>query len=46
MHTHSVDLTKHDATHPRIGAVDHVSLHPLGGTPLETAREVALRVRR
>lgn len=41
----SVDLTKHgDATHPRIGAVDHVSLHPLGSTPLEAAREAALQV--
>lgn len=39
-------MTKHgDATHPRIGAVDHVSLHPLGGTPMEAARDVALRVR-
>lgn len=26
-----VDLTQHDATHPRIGVVDHISFHPLEG---------------
>lgn len=41
----SIDMTMHsDATHPRLGVVDHVSLHPLGGTPLEAAREVALQI--
>jgi hypothetical protein len=25
-----VDLTRHSAAHPRLGAVDHVSVHPLG----------------
>lgn len=37
-----VDMTKHvDATHPRVGVVDHVSFHPLGNTPLEVARKAA-----
>ncbi len=26
-----LDLRQHTATHPRLGAVDHVSVHPLGG---------------
>ena len=26
-----IDLTQHDATHPRIGVVDHLSFHPLRG---------------
>lgn len=43
----SLDMTTHgDATHPRVGAVDHVSLHPLGTTPLDTARDVALQLGR
>ncbi|CAM9544635.1 unnamed protein product [Ectocarpus fasciculatus] len=27
----AIDLLEHEATHPRIGVVDHVSVHPLGG---------------
>ena len=38
----SLDMTMHDATHPRVGAVDHVSFHPLGSTPLEAARDAAI----
>ncbi len=26
----SIDLTGHTAQHPRLGVLDHVSLHPLG----------------
>ena len=29
-----VDLTEHEATHPRIGVVDHISVHPLLGISL------------
>jgi len=25
-----IDLTTHAATHPRLGALDHISVHPLG----------------
>lgn len=27
----AIDLNRHEASHPRIGVVDHVSVHPLGG---------------
>lgn len=41
----SLDMTTHgDATHPRVGAVDHVAFHPLGSTPLETARDAAMQL--
>ncbi|KAG2435567.1 hypothetical protein HYH02_011861 [Chlamydomonas schloesseri] len=26
-----LDLRQHDASHPRLGVVDHIALHPLGG---------------
>ncbi|PNW81936.1 hypothetical protein CHLRE_06g267000v5 [Chlamydomonas reinhardtii] len=26
-----LDLRRHDASHPRLGVVDHIALHPLGG---------------
>ncbi|CAM9664041.1 unnamed protein product [Hapterophycus canaliculatus] len=26
----AIDLNRHEASHPRIGVVDHVSVHPLG----------------
>lgn len=31
----SIDLRMHDASHPRVGVVDHVSIHPLGGAAAE-----------
>lgn len=34
----AIDLLEHEATHPRIGVVDHVSVHPLGG---EGSQEIA-----
>jgi glutamate formiminotransferase len=30
MGVQSIDLRRHTATHPRLGAVDHISCHPLG----------------
>lgn len=44
-----VDLQRHAATHPRLGAVDHISCHPLadaGGAPLQAAALVARSVAR
>jgi glutamate formiminotransferase len=41
----SLDLRQHCGSHPRLGAVDHISLHPLGGVALQdvapTARAIA-----
>lgn len=40
-----IDLQMHEASHPRIGVVDHVSVHPLGPQQDETrliAREVGM----
>eukprot|EP00887_Chlorella_sp_A99_P002863 scaffold6.g2863.t1 len=39
-----VDLQRHAATHPRLGAVDHISCHPLadaGGAPLQACAPAA-----
>ena len=38
-----VDLTKHAATHPRLGVVDHVSCHPLMGD--DATRDAAVAAR-
>ncbi|GBG75477.1 hypothetical protein CBR_g20108 [Chara braunii] len=35
----SIDLRKQEALHPRLGSVDHISVHPLG--PLTEERRVA-----
>lgn len=40
----TIDIRTHKGSHPRIGAVDHVSVHPLHGTCLEDAAEVARNV--
>ncbi|CAN0468240.1 unnamed protein product, partial [Phaeothamnion confervicola] len=33
-----IDLRRHTSAHPRLGAVDHISFHPLGsGTEIESA---------
>lgn len=39
-----IDMRAHSGTHPTLGAVDHVSVHPLGETPMAVAAEVALEV--
>lgn len=40
-----IDLRHHDATHPRLGAVDHISCHPLGpGASLEQAAQLAVAI--
>lgn len=38
----SIDLRLHEASHPRIGVVDHVSVHPLGESGEECARQAGL----
>lgn len=38
----SIDLRSHEASHPRIGVVDHVSMHPLGEGGEEFARKAGL----
>jgi len=43
----SLDMRTHgDATHPRLGVVDHVSLHPLGNTSMDAARDTAMQIGR
>ena len=37
---------KHSATHPRVGIVDHVSVHPIGACEMEAATEAARAVGR
>ena len=37
---------KHSATHPRVGIVDHVSVHPIGACEMEVATEAARAVGR
>lgn len=42
----SIDLRVHHANHPRVGVIDHISIHPLGSAPaderaLETCRSIA-----
>jgi glutamate formiminotransferase len=32
---------KHSATHPRLGIVDHVSVHPIGTCDMDAAKEAA-----
>lgn len=33
----SIDLRTHDASHPRVGVVDHISIHPVGSPTDEAA---------
>ncbi|CAM9443250.1 unnamed protein product [Chrysoparadoxa australica] len=33
----NIDMRHHTGTHPRLGAVDHVSLHPIGGSSMDAA---------
>lgn len=40
----SIDLRSHEASHPRIGVVDHVSVHPLGESGEEFARQAGLMI--
>jgi glutamate formiminotransferase len=37
----SLDLRQHCGSHPRLGAVDHISLHPLGGVALQEVAPIA-----
>ena len=37
---------KHSATHPRLGIVDHVSVHPIGTCDMDAAKEAARAVGR
>lgn len=40
----NIDLRSHEASHPRIGVVDHVSVHPLGEDGEEFARQAGLMI--
>lgn len=40
----TIDLRLHEASHPRIGVVDHVSVHPLGEGGEEAAKEAGLTI--
>ncbi|CAM9780771.1 unnamed protein product [Scytosiphon promiscuus] len=42
----AIDLNRHEASHPRIGVVDHVSVHPLGddASSKESARRVGFTI--
>jgi len=40
----SLDLRNHTANHPRIGVVDHISLHPLGHKDTSDAKDCALQL--
>lgn len=42
----AIDLRMHEASHPRIGVVDHVSVHPLGQGAQEAAREAGMAIAR
>lgn len=37
----AIDMRQHDAQHPRLGAVDHISCHPLTAEPLSSAASAA-----
>ena len=40
-----LDLRQHDATHPRLGIVDHISCQPVGPeATLSDAANVAIRI--
>lgn len=39
-----IDLRTHEATHPRIGVVDHVSVHPLGRGAQRGAEEIGISI--
>lgn len=40
----AVDLRLHEASHPRIGVVDHVSVHPLGKGGQQIAHEAGVAI--
>lgn len=40
----AVDLRMHEASHPRIGVVDHVSVHPLGKGGQQIAHEAGVAI--
>lgn len=42
----AIDLRKHEASHPRIGVVDHVSVHPLGEGAQQGAQETGMAIAR
>ncbi|CAM9779083.1 unnamed protein product [Discosporangium mesarthrocarpum] len=42
----AIDLSRHKATHPRVGSVDHISVHSIGGLPESTAKESGLKIAR
>ncbi len=43
----AIDMRGHDALHPRLGAVDHISCHPLGpDATLDDAAELAVGIGR
>jgi len=42
----TVDFSLHWGTHPRLGVVDHISVHPLRGASLAEAAEFARSVGR
>ena len=39
-----IDLREHDATHPRLGVVDHISCHPLEDGGMGGARDCAVAI--
>eukprot|EP00820_Chromera_velia_P023524 Cvel_8758.t1-p1 / transcript=Cvel_8758.t1 / gene=Cvel_8758 / organism=Chromera_velia_CCMP2878 / gene_product=hypothetical protein / transcript_product=hypothetical protein / location=Cvel_scaffold490:79-731(-) / protein_length=124 / sequence_SO=supercontig / SO=protein_coding / is_pseudo=false len=39
-----LDLSRHEASHPRIGVVDHISVHPLGDASLVEAMATAQKI--
>lgn len=40
----AIDLRMHEASHPRIGVVDHVSVHPLGKGGQQLAHEAGVAI--
>ncbi|CAM9610451.1 unnamed protein product, partial [Laminaria digitata] len=40
----AIDLRMHEASHPRIGVVDHVSVHPLGKGGHKLAHEAGVAI--
>ena len=40
----AIDLRMHEASHPRIGVVDHVSVHPLGKGGQQIAHEAGMAI--
>ncbi|CAM9244451.1 unnamed protein product [Ascophyllum nodosum] len=42
----SIDLREHEASHPRVGVVDHISVHPLGMGAEDAARKAGMTIAR